>query len=167
MDGWHEEVTFGERGLMANPEFVALRGIWPMKGDVLSRREILYRIQGYYNYAYQAGDFYDEATHYIVANPSAMEVARPKGSVLACIRLNKRRIDQDFVEDWFVLRRGEKETTWNIIASGFHRKYEVVGNKYHNDFPHLKDGEEVFFVHQCPIPTDIGHKLIPWRGRLS
>lgn len=151
-----------------NPEFVGLRGIWPLKGDILTRRDTLYRIQGYYNYAYHAGSFYDEATHYIVADSSEMGAAKPRTPVLACIRLDKRRIDQDFVEDWIVLRKANDETTWKIITSGFHTKYEVVSNNYHHsDFPHLRGGEEVFFVRKCPIATDIGSKLIPWRGRLG
>lgn len=155
------------------PEFVKLRGIWPLEGDVLARRETLYSIQGYFHYAIQAGSYYDKATHYIVAGPydeDKLEVARPNTTVVCCVRLNKRRIDQDFVEDWIVIRKGDKETTWKILTSGIHKKTDVVTNAHYyprNIYSHLHEGEEVFFVCKRPIPEDIGYKLIPWRGRLD
>ena len=151
------------------PEFVVLKGIWPLKGDVLERRETLYSIQGFFNYAHQAGAYYDEATHYLTIKlDDYFDVARPKTTLVCCVRLNKRRIDQEFVEDWIIIRKGDKETTWKIITSGTHSKTEVVTKRhyYRNSYPHLRDGEEVFFVKQCPIDTDIGHSIIPWRGTL-
>lgn len=156
---------------MTNPEFVALRGMWPLKGSAIQRRNALYQIQGYYHYAEHAGDFFDEATHYLVAGPfneDKMEIARPNAKLLACVRLDKRSPNQDFVDDYFILRYRGKDTTWNYVTSGIHRRTEVAShNTRHNDYPHLKEGEEVFFVFKQPIPTDVGHKLIPWRGLLG